>query len=58
MKPGGPALWGKSFRAAIEAHNSKGYAKLIGVFHTEYGALNTGRPSLFWGDFKLRLIFQ
>lgn len=42
LKPGGPAIWGESFKAAIEAHNSKGYAKLIGVFHTEYGALNTG----------------
>ncbi|XP_066474669.1 protein NipSnap homolog 3B-like [Tiliqua scincoides] len=41
MKPGGPALWGKSFRAVIEAHISKDYAKLIGVFHAEFGALNT-----------------
>ncbi|KAJ6669488.1 hypothetical protein lerEdw1_000036, partial [Lerista edwardsae] len=58
MKPGGPALWGQSFRAVIEAHNSKGYAKLIGVFHTEYGVLNTGRLSFIYWDFKLRIIFQ
>ncbi|XP_028568583.2 protein NipSnap homolog 3B-like [Podarcis muralis] len=41
LKPGGPALWGKSFKAAIDAHISKDYSKLIGVFHTEYGLLNT-----------------
>lgn len=42
MKPGGPALWGEAFRAAINAHINTGYTKLIGVFHTEYGLLNTG----------------
>lgn len=42
MKPGGPALWGQSFQAAINAHINTGYSKLIGVFHTEYGLLNTG----------------
>lgn len=42
MKPGGPAVWGQAFRAAISAHISTGYTKLIGVFHTEYGLLNTG----------------
>ncbi|XP_053159644.1 protein NipSnap homolog 3B-like [Hemicordylus capensis] len=47
LKPGGPALWGKSFKAAIDAHISKGYTKLIGVFHTEYGALNTVQV-LWW----------
>uniref|UniRef100_A0A8D0E6E4 NIPSNAP domain-containing protein n=1 Tax=Salvator merianae TaxID=96440 RepID=A0A8D0E6E4_SALMN len=41
MKPGGPALWGKSFKATIDAHISKDYAKLIGAFHTEFGLLNT-----------------
>ncbi|XP_048359773.1 protein NipSnap homolog 3B-like isoform X2 [Sphaerodactylus townsendi] len=41
QKPGGPALWGQSFKAAIDAHVSKSYATLIGVFHTEYGMLNT-----------------
>ncbi|XP_062985203.1 protein NipSnap homolog 3B-like [Elgaria multicarinata webbii] len=47
MKPGGPALWGKSFKAAIDAHISKSYGKLIGVFHTEYGLLNTVQV-LWW----------
>lgn len=42
MKPGGPALWGEAFQAAINAHINTGYTKLIGVFHTEYGFLNTG----------------
>jgi len=42
MKPGGPALWGEAFRGAINAHINTGYTKLIGVFHTEYGLLNTG----------------
>lgn len=42
MKPGGPASWGQSFQAAINAHINTGYSKLIGVFHTEYGLLNTG----------------
>lgn len=42
MKPGGPALWGEAFRAAINAHINTGYTRLIGVFHTEYGLLNTG----------------
>ncbi|XP_062827584.1 protein NipSnap homolog 3B isoform X3 [Anolis carolinensis] len=41
LKPGGPALWGKTFKRALDAHSSRGYAKLIGVFHTEYGLLNT-----------------
>lgn len=42
VKPGGPALWGEAFQAAINAHVNTGYAKLIGVFHTECGLLNTG----------------
>ncbi|KAF7240046.1 hypothetical protein EYD10_13394 [Varanus komodoensis] len=41
MKPGGPALWGRTFKTTVDAHASKNYAKLIGVFHTEYGLLNT-----------------
>ncbi|GAB5579982.1 protein NipSnap homolog 3A-like [Prionailurus iriomotensis] len=40
MKPGGPALWGDAFRRALNAHVDLGYSKLVGVFHTEYGALN------------------
>ncbi|XP_074389502.1 protein NipSnap homolog 3A isoform X2 [Zonotrichia albicollis] len=46
MKPGGPALWGEAFRAAINAHINTGYTKLIGVFHTEYGLLN--RVHVLW----------
>ncbi|XP_061489201.1 protein NipSnap homolog 3B-like isoform X1 [Rhineura floridana] len=49
LKPGGPALWGKSFKAAIDAHVSKDYAKLIGIFHTEYGLLNTVHV-LWWHE--------
>ncbi|XP_075450767.1 protein NipSnap homolog 3A-like isoform X2 [Ascaphus truei] len=40
FKPGGPAVWGDAFRAAISTHNNTGYTKLIGVFNTEYGLLN------------------
>lgn len=42
MKPGGPALWGDAFKRAVNAHVDLGYSKLVGVFHTEYGALNRG----------------
>ncbi|KAI5942270.1 protein NipSnap homolog 3A-like isoform X1 [Manis javanica] len=46
MKPGGPPLWGNAFKRAINAHVDLGYSKLIGVFHTEYGALN--RVHVLW----------
>ncbi|XP_045636553.1 protein NipSnap homolog 3A-like isoform X1 [Ursus americanus] len=46
MKPGGPALWGDAFKRAINAHVDLGYSKLVGVFHTEYGALN--RVHVLW----------
>lgn len=46
MKPGGPAVWGQSFKAAVRAHVKTGYTKLIGVFHTEYGRLN--RVHVLW----------
>ncbi|KAM7025229.1 protein NipSnap homolog 3A [Acridotheres tristis] len=49
MKPGGPALWGEAFRAAINAHINTGYTRLIGVFHTEYGLLNTVHV-LWWNE--------
>lgn len=42
FKPGGPAVWGKSFQAAISTHVITGYTKLVGVFNTEYGLLNQG----------------
>ncbi|CAH2283586.1 Hypothetical predicted protein [Pelobates cultripes] len=40
FKPGGPAVWGDAFRAAISTHVHTGYTKLVGVFNTEYGLLN------------------
>ncbi|XP_032979224.1 protein NipSnap homolog 3A [Rhinolophus ferrumequinum] len=46
MKPGGPALWGDAFKRAVNAHVNLGYSKLVGVFHTEYGALN--RVHVLW----------
>ncbi|KAM4876635.1 protein NipSnap homolog 3A-like isoform 2-T2 [Thomomys bottae] len=46
MKPGGPALWGHTFQGAIHTHINRGYATLIGVFNTEYGALN--RVHVLW----------
>ncbi|XP_066471025.1 protein NipSnap homolog 3A [Tiliqua scincoides] len=49
MKPGGPAIWGQSFRGAINAHIKTGYTKLIGVFHTEYGLLNRVH-ALWWNE--------
>lgn len=49
MKPGGPALWGDAFKRAIMAHVNLGYSKLVGVFHTEYGALNRVH-ALWWNE--------
>lgn len=46
MKPGGPALWGNAFKRAVNAHVELGYSTLVGVFHTEYGALN--RVHVLW----------
>ncbi|XP_048360384.1 protein NipSnap homolog 3A-like [Sphaerodactylus townsendi] len=46
MKPGGPSVWGQSFKGAVNAHIKTGYSKLIGVFHTEYGLLN--RVHVLW----------
>ncbi|XP_023676738.1 protein NipSnap homolog 3A [Paramormyrops kingsleyae] len=40
MKPGGPAVWGAAFQAAVGAHAGPGYAHLVGVFHSEFGLLN------------------
>lgn len=42
MRPGGPAVWGKAFQAAINAHDAPGYGKLIGAFHCEFGLQNRG----------------
>ncbi|XP_004372413.1 protein NipSnap homolog 3A-like [Trichechus manatus latirostris] len=46
MKPGGPALWGDAFQRAVNSHVNLNYAKLVGVFHTEYGVLN--RVHVLW----------
>ncbi|XP_011946752.1 PREDICTED: protein NipSnap homolog 3A [Cercocebus atys] len=53
MKPGGPALWGDAFKRAVHAHVNLGYTKLVGVFHTEYGALNRGTVT-WWDESALR----
>lgn len=45
MRPGGPAVWGKAFQAAVSAHDAPGYAKLLGVFHSEFGQQNKGTES-------------
>lgn len=42
MKPGGPAVWGEAFQAAVTTHAAPGYALPVGVFHTEFGLLNRG----------------
>uniref|UniRef100_W5N0F9 Nipsnap homolog 3A (C. elegans) n=1 Tax=Lepisosteus oculatus TaxID=7918 RepID=W5N0F9_LEPOC len=47
MKPGGPAVWGKAFRAAVSTHAKAGYAHLVGVFHSEFGLLNRVH-ALWW----------
>nr|XP_055034941.1 protein NipSnap homolog 3A isoform X1 [Misgurnus anguillicaudatus] len=40
MKPGGPAVWGRAFQAAVGTHTGSGYAHPVGVFHSEFGQLN------------------
>ncbi len=42
MRPGGPAIWGNDFQAAVNAHDALGYGKLVGAFHSEFGLLNRG----------------
>ncbi|XP_064193748.1 protein NipSnap homolog 3B-like [Anguilla rostrata] len=46
MKPGGPAVWGESFQAAVSTHARPGYSHLVGVFHSEFGRLNRVRESV------------
>ena len=51
MLPGGPAVWGHAFQAAVSVHANPGYAHLVGVFNSEFGPLNTGEPeplSVMW----------
>ncbi|XP_039669036.1 protein NipSnap homolog 3A [Perca fluviatilis] len=40
MRPGGPAVWGDAFQAAVTSHDAPGYGKLVGAFHSEFGLLN------------------
>lgn len=40
MKPGGPAVWGKAFQAAVGIRTGSRYAHAVGVFHSEFGPLN------------------
>lgn len=42
MRPGGPAVWGDAFQAAVISHDAPGYGKLVGAFHSEFGHLNRG----------------
>uniref|UniRef100_A0A8C7XFG8 Nipsnap homolog 3A (C. elegans) n=1 Tax=Oryzias sinensis TaxID=183150 RepID=A0A8C7XFG8_9TELE len=47
MRPGGPAVWGSAFQAAVCARDAPGYGKLLGAFHSEFGALNQVH-ALWW----------
>ncbi|XP_028272357.1 protein NipSnap homolog 3A [Parambassis ranga] len=47
MRPGGPAVWGEDFQAAISSHDAPGYGKLVGAFHSEFGQLNRVH-ALWW----------
>lgn len=47
MRPGGPAVWGDAFQAAVTSHDAPGYGKLLGAFHSECGRLNTVH-ALWW----------
>ncbi|XP_007577924.1 protein NipSnap homolog 3A [Poecilia formosa] len=47
MRPGGPAVWGGAFQAAMSAHDAPGYGKLLGAFHSEFGLLNRVH-ALWW----------
>lgn len=42
MRPGGPAVWGNAFQAAVTTHDAPGYGKLVGAFSSEFGLLNRG----------------
>ncbi|XP_073492380.1 protein NipSnap homolog 3A [Aquarana catesbeiana] len=49
FKPGGPAVWGQAFKAAISTHVHNGYANLVGIFNTEYGLINQVHV-LWWNE--------
>ncbi|KAI4885034.1 hypothetical protein NFI96_017713, partial [Prochilodus magdalenae] len=46
MKPGGPAVWGETFQAAVNTHAAPGYSLPVGIFHSEFGPLN--RVHVLW----------
>ncbi|XP_017293545.1 protein NipSnap homolog 3A isoform X1 [Kryptolebias marmoratus] len=52
MRPGGPAVWGNAFQAAVTARDAPGYGKLLGAFHSEFGLQNRGTRvhALWWYD--------
>lgn len=47
MRPGGPAVWGDAFQAAVTAHDAPGYGKLVAAFHNEFGQQNRVH-ALWW----------
>ncbi|KAL6117195.1 nipsnap3a [Pungitius sinensis] len=47
MRPGGPAVWGDAFQAAVTSRDAPGYGKLVGAFHSECGLLNRVH-ALWW----------
>ncbi|XP_037531106.1 protein NipSnap homolog 3A [Nematolebias whitei] len=47
MRPGGPAVWGSSFQAAITSRDVPGYGRLLGAFHSEFGLQNRVH-ALWW----------
>ncbi|XP_030595484.1 protein NipSnap homolog 3A [Archocentrus centrarchus] len=47
MRPGGPAVWGKAFQAAVNSRDAPGYGRLVGAFHSEFGLLNRVH-ALWW----------
>ncbi|KAM9375976.1 protein NipSnap homolog 3A [Pholidichthys leucotaenia] len=47
MRPGGPAVWGTAFQAAVNARDIPGYGKLVGAFHSEFGLQNRVH-ALWW----------
>ncbi|KAK6298986.1 protein NipSnap homolog 3A [Coregonus clupeaformis] len=47
MRPGGPAVWGEAFQAAVNTYAAGGHAHLVGVFHSEFGQLNKAN-ALWW----------
>lgn len=47
MRPGGPAVWGEAFQAAVTSRDAPGHGKLVGAFHGEFGPQNRVH-ALWW----------